>query len=161
MYISIPLDTLINIIESLCTTQQTQDLEKNEIIQLTKLITQQNYFQFLDQFYKQESGLAMGAPTSSLLSEIVLQHMEHNAIYNILTLNNILGYFRYVDDILIVYNKSHTNIHKVHKEFNNINNDIQFTIEEEINNSINFLDITIKKTDTTISTDIYRKTHHH
>jgi hypothetical protein len=97
----------------------------------------------------------MGVPTSSLLSEIVLQHMEHNAIYNILTLNNILGYFTYVDDILIVYSKSHTNIHKVHKEFNNINNDIQFTIEEGIDNSINFLDITIKKTDNTIITDIY------
>jgi hypothetical protein len=48
MYTNIPLDDLINIIESLCTVQQTHDIVKNEIIQLTILITQQNYFQFLN-----------------------------------------------------------------------------------------------------------------
>jgi hypothetical protein len=99
----------------------------------------------------------MGAPTSSIFSELVLQHIEHTAIYDILTSNHILGYFRYVDDILIVYNKTNTDIHTVHKEFNRVNNDIQFTIEEGTNDSINFLDVTIKKTDKTITIDIYRK----
>jgi hypothetical protein len=157
MYTNIPLDDLISIISNLCTTLQTQDNVKNEIIQLTKLVTQQNYLQFSNQFYKQEKGLAMGAPTSSIFSELVLQHIEHTAIYDILTSNHILGYFRYEDDILIVYSKTNTDIHTVHKEFNRINNDIQFTIEEGTNDSINFLDITIKKPDKTIAVDVYRK----
>ena len=56
--------------------------------------------------------------------------MENTTIYKILTQNHIIGYFRYVDDILIIYNKSHTDIHNVVNEFNNINTDIKFTMEE-------------------------------
>jgi hypothetical protein len=43
----------------------------------------------------------MGAPTSSLFSEIYLQHLETTLIVDILLQYHIVGYFRYVDDILI------------------------------------------------------------
>jgi hypothetical protein len=83
--------------------------------------------------------------------------MEHTAQYKILAQNHVIGYLRYVNDILIIYNKSLTNIHNVFNEFNSVNADIKFTMEEEIDNSINFLDITIKKVNNTFTTDIYRK----
>ena len=67
------------------------------------------------------------------------------------------GYFRYVDDILIVYKDSLTNIHEILELFNNISPKLTFTMEEEINNSINFLDITIYKTNQNISFNTYRK----
>jgi len=47
----------------------------------------------------------MGAPTSSILSEIYLQYLENTEIFDILLKHHIIGYFRYVDDILIVYKK--------------------------------------------------------
>jgi len=31
--------------------------------------------------YKQSEGLAMRPPSSSILSEVLIQHMEHNLIY--------------------------------------------------------------------------------
>jgi hypothetical protein len=43
-----------------------------EILKITILITTQNYFKFQDKTYLQKNGLAMGAPTSSILSEIYL-----------------------------------------------------------------------------------------
>jgi hypothetical protein len=55
----------------------------------------------------------MGAPSSAILFEIYLQHLKHTEIINILIQNNIFGYFRYVDDILIAHNKELTDIHKV------------------------------------------------
>ena len=70
---------------------------------------------------------------------------------------NIKGYFRYVDDILLVYIDNTTNIHKVLDEFNNLTPKLKFTLEEEQNNQINFLDITIKKNHKGLSFDIYRK----
>jgi hypothetical protein len=73
----------------------------------------------------------MGAPTSAILSEIYLQYIEHTSMYNILTQNNIHGYFRYVDDILLVYDVELINIHNVLKEFNTISPKLKFTIEEE------------------------------
>jgi hypothetical protein len=82
----------------------------NELINITHTILRQNYFQFQSNFCVQKTGLAMGAPTSSVLSEVFLQHTEHTALYDILLRNKILGYFRHVDDILIAYNDSITNI---------------------------------------------------
>jgi hypothetical protein len=50
-------------------------------------------------------GLRMGAPTSAILAEAYLQHKEHKQLYPILKKYQIIGYLRYVDDILIIYNK--------------------------------------------------------
>ena len=43
------------------------------------------------------------------------------------------------------------------QQFNAISKNLQFTIEPEVNNKINFLDITIYKTKHNISIQIYRK----
>jgi hypothetical protein len=76
-------------------------------------------------------GLAMGAPTSTILAETYLQHMEHKHLYQILLKHKIAGYFRYVDDILIVYNQKKTNIDKTIIEFNKQKKNITFKIEKE------------------------------
>jgi len=87
----------------------------------------------------------MDAPISSVFSEIYLQFMEHTQLYATLTQNNILGYFRYIDDFLIVYNESSTNIDTLLDCFNSAIPAMTFPIEKELDNSINFLDITIHK----------------
>jgi hypothetical protein len=115
-------------------------------MKITQTSINQNYFQFQDTIYLLKEGLAMGTPTSSLLSEIYLQHMEKTTIPELLERHNIKGYFRYVDDILLVYIDNTTNIHKVLDEFNNLTPKLKFTLEEEQDNQINFLDITIKRT---------------
>jgi hypothetical protein len=107
--------------------------------------------------WQQNKGLPMGAPTSGILSEIFLQYIEHNNIINILNKNHIQYYSRYVDDILIIYNTKKTDIHQVLKEFNNINQNIQFTLELEQNNSINYLDLTIIRKPNNFEFKIYRK----
>lgn len=49
---------------------------KNEIFKICNILTKQNYSQYEDLQYIQEDGLDMGAPTSSILSEIYLQYLE-------------------------------------------------------------------------------------
>jgi hypothetical protein len=80
----------------------------------------------------------MGAPTSSILSEVYLQNLEHNIIYNILVEQKIVAYFRYVDDILIVYDKQKTNISHMLYLFNNLHPKLKFTMESEEDMKINF-----------------------
>ena len=99
----------------------------------------------------------MRAPTSSIFSEIYLQYLENTKIFNILKNYHLIGCSRYVDDILLVYKDGLTNIQEILKLFYKISPTKTFTMEEEINNSINFLDITIYKTDHNISLNIYRK----
>jgi hypothetical protein len=90
-------------------------------------------------------------------SEIYLQHLEITQIVNILLQHHTVGHFRYVDDILIVYKQDLTNIQNVLTKFNSLTPNLNFTIEEEKNNSINFLEITITKNDNHLSYKAYRR----
>jgi hypothetical protein len=58
------------------------------------MILEQNYLQFNNQFFKQDEGLTMGAPTSAILAETFIQHLEHTIIYKILSRNQIVDYHR-------------------------------------------------------------------
>ena len=63
---------------------------------------------------------------------------------------------RYVDDILITYDSSHTDINSIQNDFNTINPSIKFTTETESNNQIYFLGVTIHRTPTNWKISIYR-----
>jgi hypothetical protein len=76
--------------------------------------------------------LAMGAPASSIFSQIYLQQLEQNKIINVLRKPKMMGYFRYVDDILIVFENT-TNITELQQKINFMgititiqNGDLQF-----------------------------------
>jgi hypothetical protein len=111
---------------------------------LLNIILEQNYIQRIEQWYNQDDGLAMGVPTSAISAETFIQHLEYTIIGKILNKYHIIEYYRYVDDILIICNKQ-TNINDVLNEINMIHPKIKFTIKEEVNNKINYLDITILK----------------
>jgi hypothetical protein len=98
---------------------------------------ERNYLQFEQQYYKEIEGLAMGAPLLAILAETFIQHMEHNHIYPILKTQQIIEYYKYVDDIMCVQNK--INIEQTLNEFNNIQPSIKFTIEKKLHEEINYL----------------------
>jgi hypothetical protein len=54
------------------------------------------------------------------------------------------SYYRYVDDMLILYNK-HDDIAEVQKSFNDVTAGLNFTLEWEEDNKLNFLDLIITK----------------
>jgi hypothetical protein len=109
---------------------------------LVTLILNPDYFYHANRYYEQANGKA----TSALFADIFLQYIEHNIIIPIINKYNILYYCRYVDDILILYNEEKSNIISILFEVNSIFPSLDFTCEMEDNNSLNFLDITIKKT---------------
>ena len=70
MYTNIPTKDLIDIIDMVCKQHNIEYMLKREILTITRLIIMQNYFSFQKKTYIQSNGLAMGAPTSSIFSEI-------------------------------------------------------------------------------------------
>jgi hypothetical protein len=124
---------------------------------ITKTVLKHIYFWFQDQVFTQTTRLAMGAPTSAIFSEIYLQFIEHTALMDILIRHDIRGYFRYVDDLLLVYDVDHTNVHQVLEQFNAVAPTLAFTLEEEIDNKLHYLDLTITRTEQQFTYDIYRK----
>jgi len=99
----------------------------------------------------------MGAPISPILSEIYLQFLENKKIFDNLKEEKIVGYFRYVDDILIIYNGNITDVEQVLSSFNDVTASLTFTLEQEKENKLNFLDLSIIKATDKISFGIYRK----
>ena len=99
----------------------------------------------------------MGASTSGIIAEFFLQNLENSHLTHLFNKHKIMGYFRYVDDILIIYDSRHTNINNIQNDYNTIHPNIKFTTETEANNKINYLHITIHKTPTNWMTSVYRK----
>jgi hypothetical protein len=158
MYTNIPTVEVKQIIKDILDRDYHTKLDdKRELLGLINVILEQNYIQFNDHFYKQHSCLAMGAPTSAILAETFIQFLEHNIIYKILEKHHIIDYYRYVDDILIIYNSEHTNIYNTLQEFNTAHHNLKFTLETETQNTINYLDITINKQQDKLTFGIYRK----
>jgi coproporphyrinogen III oxidase-like Fe-S oxidoreductase len=73
MYTNIPTSTVVKIIRDTLTKEENPPATIQEINTVIKIILEQNYFQHNNQYYKQKEGLAMGAPSSSILSEIYLR----------------------------------------------------------------------------------------
>jgi hypothetical protein len=138
MYTNIPTDILPNILQNVMETQLVDADYIKHILTLVQVVLNQNYFRHENELFQQIEGLAMGAPTSSLLSEVFLQSLEHSSVYKILIEHNIISYFRYVDDILIVYDNQVTGIAHTLSLFNNIHPNITFTMELEEDMKINF-----------------------
>ena len=105
----------------------------------------QNYFQFKNQLYEQKEGTPMGSPTSGIISEIQIQNMENEHFHNITRKNKIRLLDQYVDDILVIYDSITSNENDILNDLNSIHNKIKFTHKNEINNTINYLDLTITK----------------
>jgi hypothetical protein len=67
-------------------TQQATDL--------IRTVLNQNYFQYDDQYYKPFTGIAMGSPLSSTMTEIYLQYFEEMFLRHWLETKEIIYYRR-------------------------------------------------------------------
>jgi hypothetical protein len=85
------------------------------------------------------------------------QRMEHKQLYPVLLKHKIIGYFRYISDISVIYNRKQTNICKTIKEFHKQRTNTKFVIEIEHHNSINFLYLTVHQKNTKLESEIYSK----
>jgi hypothetical protein len=98
----------------------------------------------------------MGAPTSGIIVELFLQHLEDTHLTHLSKKHKIAAYFRYVDDILLIYDSHHTDIINTQNDFNKIHPNVKFNAKTESNNRINCLYITIHRTPTNWVTSIHR-----
>jgi len=99
----------------------------------------------------------MGAPSSGNIDEIFLQHTEHTHLTHLTHKHNIINYFLYVDDILLIFYPIHTDIQAILRDFNALHPNLQFTAEIGSDSTLNYLDVSIHKTPNNLKTSIHRK----
>ena len=98
----------------------------------------------------------MGSPISSATSEFFMQHLENRFISQN---QNIMAYFKYVDDVFIVL-KRETDLDDFKIWMNSWHKNIVFEKTESNSTSVHFLDIEILFDDIRFETKIYRKPQH-
>jgi len=157
MYSNIPITQTKQILDNMLAFNLANSQIRSILLDWYEVITRQNYFQHNDKTITQTDGLAMGAPSSTIISEIFLRHTEHTNLPHLTQKHKLVKYFRYVDDVLLIYNSQHTDIRSLLHDFNSIHPNLQFTQEVEQNNTIIYLDITIHETPMNIKISIYRK----
>ena len=99
----------------------------------------------------------MGSPVSPIVANLYMEDFEERALS---TAPHPPGkWLRYVDDTFVIIEEQY--ISEFHQHINQIDPHIKFTIEEEKNNSLPFLDVLITRSDEgKLSTNIYRKATH-
>ena len=101
----------------------------------------------------------MGSPLSGLLADIFLNNFENTYLLSPHNKwqRNISFYKRYVDDTFVIFDGTTRQANMLLHYMNNINKNIQFTLEIESDNAINFLDLTFMKHNNKFQYRIYRK----
>nr|VZI17093.1 unnamed protein product [Spirometra erinaceieuropaei] len=111
-----------------------------QIIQLLKFCLK-TYFKFDGTIYEQVNGPQMGSPVSGLIAEAVLQRLESLVFRH----HRPKFWARYVDDTFVVIERDQVLTFKEH--LNAVFPDIQFTMKEEENNQLAFLDVLVCRKD--------------
>jgi hypothetical protein len=160
MFTKVPIEESLQYIkwklENFAELKELTKIEIKDIMILLKICLDSTYFKFLDEFYYQKEGTAMGSPISPIVAELFMQNLEDKVIK---TNRHIRFWRRYVDDACSIVNGR-----KVEELLHNLNSfhaSIQFTLEREIDGKLNFLDTTIyEKADRSIGYCVHRKATH-
>jgi hypothetical protein len=157
LYVNLPIQGILNTTKIWLNKNDNDKITKQQAIQLLETILKQNYFQYNNQIYQPNKGIAMGSPISSTIAEIYIQLLEEQHVKQWLDNKHILYYKRYVDDILIIYDSNKINEHEIINQANNLDKHLQFKLNAEENNSITYLDLMIYKTSNSLELGIFRK----
>jgi hypothetical protein len=156
LFTNVPLEKTIDIIlrkvyrDKLIQTK----IKREDLKNLLYLCTKEGHFTFNGETYIQTDGVMMGSPLGSLIANIFMCELENDLIP---TMNNeIEEWTRFVDDTFALIDPDATQ--NVLQRLNSYDPKIQFTYEEEKNETIPFLDVLIKKTgENQLVTTVYRK----
>ncbi|BHF77898.1 hypothetical protein SprV_0602100800 [Sparganum proliferum] len=119
------------------------------------------YFTFDRTIYEQVKGTSMGSPISGFIAEAVLQRLE-SLVFQHRSLPTPLVFqpkfwARYVDDTFVVIDRDQ--LLTVKERLNAVFPDIQFTMEEEENKQLAFLDAVVCRKDCGgLKTKVFRTT---
>ncbi|XP_074608765.1 uncharacterized protein LOC141863204 [Acropora palmata] len=121
---------------------------------LLQFVLDNNYFIFQGSHFQQIFGCPMGSPVSTILANLVIEHVEEKALLSAPNTPN--WWFRYVDDSHVCIKREH--VDEFHAHLSSINPHIKFTIEIESEGSIAFPDTrTTRQEDGSIAVSVYRK----
>ena len=140
LYTNIPIIDTLNIIKDYVHSDdqfaRKTAISQDKFLDLVNLVLTTTWYTFNSQFYQQTDGVAMGGPASSTTAEIYMQAHESTAISTALHPPKV--WERSVDDVYSIVKR--TQLENFFHHINNLHQNIKFTMEEESNGELAFLD---------------------
>ena len=125
---------------------------KNEMMEMLILCTKNVHFTFESRTYVQTDCAAIGSPLGAVLVDIFMIELENSLLPN---MNKYITFWtRYVDDKICFVKIGTTEF--IISLLNSFDENIQFTFEEENDETIPFLDILIGRKRNDITATVYR-----
>ena len=143
------INEVINMID-----ERSLPLPKTQYLDLISLCMSFNAFSFNGKEYAQLNGLAMGSPLSPVAACFYMERMEDEKFIDIMGTG--CTWLRYVDDVLVVVPKDVCLDEKLLR-LNEVNPKIQFTVENENERKIPFLDTLLMRSGSGLKFLVYRK----
>ena len=133
------------------------------ILKSMKFILENNTFLFNNTPYRQIRGTAMGTKVAPVYATLTIAYLEQSPYNQIseefgteFSLEFEKSWMRFLDDCFILWTKSKEDLSRLHEILNNLNTQINFTMEMN-QCKIPFLDCLVTKNGAEIHTDIYYK----
>jgi hypothetical protein len=126
LYVNIPIQDVIQITNMILQYNNKEIVLKQQTAHALNTILLHNYFQYKNNIYQPNKGIAMGSPISGIIAEIFLQHFENLLIKHHLENRSLIYYTTYVDDILIIYDTTKIQYHRIIQQANMIHKNLTF-----------------------------------
>ena len=160
LFTSVPVDCAITCIFDLLVVDDSlptrTQLNTHDIKTGLKIYSNSTVFSFQNVLYRQMFGTPMGSCIYPIVVNIFMKHIEKAALTTFHTPLKL--WLRYVDDTFCALKKEHMT--EFHQHINSVCHHIQFTMEEEQDLSLPFLDVLVVQHDKTLRTQVYRKSTH-
>ena len=160
LYTNIPIIDTLNIIKDYVHSDdqfaRKTAIPQDKFLDLVNLVLTTTWYTFNSQLYQQTDGVAMGGPASATTAEIYMQAHESTAISTALHPPKV--WERFADDVYSIVKR--TQLENFFHHINNLHQNIKFTMEEESNGELAFLDTLLKRNNGEISVLVYRKPTH-
>ncbi|BHF70018.1 hypothetical protein SprV_0301306700 [Sparganum proliferum] len=154
LFTSIPKELAMRVVDDLLKKRYDEEgkpFKRRHAMELLDYCLR-TYFTFNGQIYEQIQGTPMGSPISGYLAEAVLQELETRVFQTY----KPKFWMRYVDDTFVILHRDAKDNFK--RELDSVFPQIQFTMEEETNGVLSFLDVQVsRQEDGTLQTGVFRK----
>lgn len=130
-------------------------LTEKKFLEITDFVLDNNYFSYNQKFYIQILGCAMGSKLSPILAQYVMDYVLDQSLQKLPFKPTFVK--KFVDDLIVALPADQ--IQLMLNTVNQFDNNIQFTIEKEVNRAVPFLDTLVRRDvdSNTIKLDWYRK----
>ncbi|XP_077523183.1 uncharacterized protein LOC144134065 [Amblyomma americanum] len=160
LFTSVPVDLAVKVctaaLESDPSLPERTPIDVPDLTRLLRFCLTNTYFTFENVPYKQIHGAAMGASICVTVANLTMEEIEGRALAAFTPAPKV--FLRYVDDCFCVVKREALKDFIV--QLNSIEPAIQFTVEEEIDGRLPFLDLLVTRDSSRLHFSVYRKPTH-